>query len=216
MPDPDAERARRKYARLARRYDVSLAVLQPWLSRYRRRAVDSLELRPGETVLDVGAGTGASLELLAAGVGPEGRVVAIEPSEAMLDAARRRVDAAGLRNVEFRHTTAQDAAGLPTADAALFFLTHDIVRSRDAVERVFGSLRPGARVATFGAKEGGPPPVRAVMRRFTARFVTTLEGLDAPWEYLTPRLEDVQIRSLGFDQAYLATGRVVGRAPAGT
>src|SRR5680860_1453257 len=139
MTDPDAERARRKYARLARRYDVSLAVLQPWLSRYRRRAVDSLELRPGETVLDVGAGTGASLELLAAGVGPEGQVVAIEPSEAMLDAARRRADAASLRNVDFRHTTAQDASGLPTADAALFFLTHDIVRSRDDVDRVFAS-----------------------------------------------------------------------------
>ena len=210
MTDPDAERARRKYARLARRYDVSLAMLQPWLSRYRRRAVDSLELRPGDTVLDVGAGTGASLELLAAGVGPEGRVVAIEPSEAMLDVARRRADAAGLRNVEFRHTTAQHAVGLPTAGAALFFLTHDIVRSRDAVERVFALLRPGARVACFGAKEGGPPPVKAVMRRFTARFVTTLEGLDTPWEYVTPRLEDVQIQPLGFDQAYLATGRVAG------
>ena len=207
MPDPDAERARRKYARLARRYDVSLAVLGPWLSRYRRRAVDSLELRPGDTVLDVGAGTGASLELLAAGVGPEGQVVAIEPSEAMLDAARRRAEAVGLRTVDFRHTTAQDATGLPTADAALFFLTHDIVRSPDAIERVFASLRPGSRVACFGAKEGGPPPVRAVMRRFTARFVTTLEGLEAPWEYVTPRLDEVRIQSLGFDQAYLATGR---------
>ena len=208
MTDPDAERAGRKYARLARRYDVSLAVLQPWLSRYRRRAVDSLELQPGDTVLDVGAGTGASLELLAAGVGPDGRVVAIEPSEAMLSAARRRAEAAGLRNVDFQHTTAQEATGLPTADAALFFLTHDIVRSRDALERVFDALRQGARVASFGAKEGGPPPVRAVMRRFTARFVTTLEGLDAPWEYVTPHLEEVRIKSLGFDQAYLATGRV--------
>ena len=210
MTDPDAERARRMYMRLARRYDRSLAVLRPWLSRYRRRAVDSLELRPGDTVLDVGAGTGASLELLAAAVGPEGRVVAIEPTEAMLDAARARVDAAGLGNVEFRHTTAQDATGLPTADAALFFLTHDIVRSRDAIERVFGALRPGARVACFGAKEGGPPRVRAVMRRFAARFVTTLEGLEAPWEYVTPRLEGVRIQRLGFDQAYLATGRVAG------
>ena len=213
MTDPDAERARRKYARLARRYDLSLAVLQPWLSRYRRLAVESLQLRPRDTVLDVGAGTGASLELLAAVVGPDGRVVAIEPSEAMLDAARRRVDAAGLRNVELRHTTAQDVTGLPTADAALFFLTHDIVRSPDAVERVFGALRPGARVACFGAKDGGPPPVRAVMRRFTARFVTTLEGLDAPWTYLTPGLDEVGIRSLGFDQAYLATGVVIGGGP---
>lgn len=63
-------------------------------------AVDALELSPGDTVVEVGCGTGANLPLLAARVGPTGRVVGVDITDAMLERARALVLARGLRNVE--------------------------------------------------------------------------------------------------------------------
>jgi ubiquinone/menaquinone biosynthesis C-methylase UbiE len=59
------------------------------------------EIRSGQRVLEIGAGTGDQTLLLARAVGPGGRVVATDLSEGMLGVARARVQAAGLDNVEF-------------------------------------------------------------------------------------------------------------------
>lgn len=60
------------------------------------------EIRSGQRVLEIGAGTGDQTLLLARAVGPEGHVVATDLSEGMLAIARTRSQAAGIDNVEFR------------------------------------------------------------------------------------------------------------------
>src|SRR6187551_704418 len=55
---------------------------------------------PGERVLDIGCGTGVTTAPYAQAVGPSGHVTGADISRPMLDAARRRVDEAGLTNVE--------------------------------------------------------------------------------------------------------------------
>jgi SAM-dependent methyltransferase len=63
------------------------------------RILDSAHLRPGDTVVDLGAGTG-SLSLPAArSVGPDGKVIAVDSSEACLRALGAAASAAGLENV---------------------------------------------------------------------------------------------------------------------
>ena len=59
----------------------------------RRRAVDRLGLRPGDKVLDVGCGTGRSLDYLQSAVGPTGRVYGIDISAGMLGKAQKACDA---------------------------------------------------------------------------------------------------------------------------
>ena len=59
-------------------------------------------LRPGETVLDLGSGAGFDCLLAARAVGPTGRVIGVDMTEAMLQKARRNAEKAGLANVEFR------------------------------------------------------------------------------------------------------------------
>ncbi len=61
----------------------------------RRRALDLLDPRPGEIVIDVGAGSGVISLELAARVAPGGRVFAVDPSEALLAHARAAARAAG-------------------------------------------------------------------------------------------------------------------------
>jgi SAM-dependent methyltransferase len=64
-------------------------------------------LTGGESVLEIGCGTGALTVPLAAAVGEQGRVVAVDISEPMLGAARQRVGEGGLRNVTLLHGDAQ-------------------------------------------------------------------------------------------------------------
>jgi SAM-dependent methyltransferase len=60
------------------------------------------ELRPGERVVDVGAGAGIDSLIAAKMVGPTGQVVGVDMTPEMLDKARRNAVAAGVSNVEFR------------------------------------------------------------------------------------------------------------------
>ncbi|HEY5764380.1 MAG TPA: methyltransferase domain-containing protein, partial [Rhodocyclaceae bacterium] len=87
MPGPDRLRALALYRRHAPGYDASARRTMP----LRERTIARLGLRSGQTVLDVGAGTGLSFDLLRAGVGDSGQVVGVELSPEMIALARRRV-----------------------------------------------------------------------------------------------------------------------------
>jgi demethylmenaquinone methyltransferase/2-methoxy-6-polyprenyl-1,4-benzoquinol methylase len=63
-------------------------------------AVAALKLRPGDTVVEVGCGTGLNFELLQKAVGPSGKIVGIDISEGMLERARAVVRDRGWQNVE--------------------------------------------------------------------------------------------------------------------
>jgi SAM-dependent methyltransferase len=68
-----------------------------------RMAMDRLDLRSGQQVLDVGCGTGRTTLDLASRVGPEGRALGADLTEVMLDRARQNAARAGLENVTFVH-----------------------------------------------------------------------------------------------------------------
>ena len=84
----------------------------------------SRHVRRGETVLDLGSGTGKICFIAAQVVGPEGRVIGVDMTDAMLDVARRNAPVVagrlGFANVEFRKGRIQDLAlDLEKLDAAL-------------------------------------------------------------------------------------------------
>lgn len=61
------------------------------------------EISPGERVVDVGCGAGIDSLVAAKKVGPEGKVIGVDMTEAMLDKARHAGNEAGFKQVEFRH-----------------------------------------------------------------------------------------------------------------
>jgi protein-L-isoaspartate O-methyltransferase len=87
-----AVRRQAAYAAEAHLYALRTRVFHQW----RRKLVELLPLRSGEVVLDVGCGAGLCFSLVQQRIGPDGRIIAIEPSPSMLTLARQRVA---------RHTT---------------------------------------------------------------------------------------------------------------
>ncbi|MGN6360720.1 MAG: methyltransferase domain-containing protein [Thermomicrobiales bacterium] len=88
----------------------------PFVRRIAAQSLDLLTLAPGQTVLEVGCGSGVFLPLLAREVGPQGRVVGLDHAPAFVAEARARVAAAGLAGVVT--VEAGDAYHLPFPDAA--------------------------------------------------------------------------------------------------
>jgi arsenite methyltransferase len=118
----------------------------------RQRTIALLRLQPGQVVLDVGAGTGLSYELLRNGVGESGRVLAFEQSPEMFQQAQARVARHGWRNVWHANESAETVQLPERADAVLFNYVHDISRTPQAVANIARQLKPGARVALAGMK----------------------------------------------------------------
>lgn len=202
---PDRRVALAQYRARAAVYDLELALLEP----VRRRAIAALALEPGQTVLDVGCGTGLSLELLRAGVGPRGRIVGIEQSPEMLERARERVRRRRWRNVTLLCAPAEEARVACIADAALFHFTHDVLQRPEAVDNVLAHLRPGARVVASGLKWAGRLrwPVNLLVLPAALRSVSSLQGLSAPWTGLARGLDDFEVTSVLLGGAFVARGR---------
>ena len=85
------EQVRAMFDRIARVYDLMNSVMTVGLhQRWRERAADLAELRPGDRALDVATGTGDLAMALERRVGPRGEVVGSDFSEAMLELARAK------------------------------------------------------------------------------------------------------------------------------
>ena len=106
------------------------------------------DLRPGETVLDLGSGGGIDVLLSARRVGPTGRAIGVDMTDEMLELARRNASEAGARNVEFRKGTIE---ALPLDDASVdVVISNCVINLAADKSAVFAEiarvLRPGGRV----------------------------------------------------------------------
>jgi len=106
------------------------------------------EVRPGQTVLDLGSGPGLDSLLAARRVGPSGKVIGVDLCQEMVEKARRNAELLGLSNVEFLNTGIEK---LPVPDGSV-----DVVISNGVfnlcpdkpgvLAETFRVLRPGGRL----------------------------------------------------------------------
>ena len=175
--------------------------------RLREEAVRLLALEPGQSVLDVGCGTGLSFEFLQRYVGPEGRIIGVELSPQMLAKAREKVAGQGWQNVTLIEASAEQAQIPGQVDAVLFFYTHDILQSEPALRNVLSHLKPGGRIATAGGKRASrwwQMPANLMLLTYWP-FVTTTEGAAHPWAKLEAHLGPLDVQEMDFGISYVAS-----------
>jgi len=105
-------------------------------------------VEPGQTVLDLGSGAGLDLILAARAVGPTGRVIGVDMTDAMIERARANVARAGLDNVEIRSGLIEK---LPVADASVdLVISNCVISLSPDKEKTFSEiarvLRPGGEM----------------------------------------------------------------------
>lgn len=176
----------------------------------RERAIDLLDLQPGQTVLDVCCGTGLSLARLRERVGEAGHVYGFDQSPDMLERARHRVVTAGWHNVMLSETSAQALVLPAPVDALLFHYTHDVLRSPSAVERLLAFARPGAAVAIAGIKYFPLwlAPLNIWVYYKNAGYNGAPGELRTPWDRIAPRLDGWRLSTTQCGMGYIASGRV--------
>jgi demethylmenaquinone methyltransferase/2-methoxy-6-polyprenyl-1,4-benzoquinol methylase len=154
------EAARASYNRLSRWYDLIAGSTE---KKYRDWGLEKLSARPGETILEIGFGTGHCLVALAKAVGSTGRVIGLDLSDGMLAITRERLQKEGLTDGVDLHLG--DAAKLDFIEAnrldGIFmsftlelFDNPEIPRVLQECHRV---LKPGGRLAVVSMTKTNPP-----------------------------------------------------------
>ncbi|WP_435335420.1 class I SAM-dependent methyltransferase [Haloarchaeobius sp. TZWWS8] len=162
--------AQQFYGQWAGLYDW-LAQYTPGIGGLRSRAVAALDLERGDTVVEMGCGTGANLPYLRERVGPEGTVVGIDYTRGMLDRAQRLVDRNGWDNVHLVHGDATNVPVEGSVDGVLAsFVVGMLSDPEREVESWFDLVEPDGTVVLVDAALSERPaakPLNVLFRLLT-------------------------------------------------
>lgn len=197
------------WGKLPKLYELScLVTFMGKEEKLRRRAVHKLELRPGETVLDLACGTGLNFPYLEDVVGAEGKIIGVDYSPDMLTAAEKKVKREGWGNVE-----------LIQRDAALLSLGYEvdgvistlgvsaIPNHREALDKAVAPLIQGKKISILDAQ-----PFSGNLAILN-HLVKPLYHYGAEWDYHKNIIEDLgaivgnlDIEWHNFGTIYIASG----------
>ena len=205
------------YRRKAKRYDITsrLYPAPGYPQRgQRRQAVQELRLGRGDTVVDMACGTGLNFSLLEEAVGPEGRIVGVDLTDAMLDQARGRIETNGWSNVSLVHADATEFDFPAGIDAILstYALTQ-VPECREVIAHGAAALSGGGRWAVLDLKvPDSTPRWLAQVGTATVRPFASIDEWIArrPWNAIRTAMQetlvDVSWTELFFGTAFLAAG----------
>jgi len=160
------------------------------------------ELRPGETVLDLGSGGGIDVLLSARRVGPTGRAYGLDMTDEMLALARENQRKAGVTNVEFLKG---EIERIPLPDASIDVIISNCVINLSADKRkvlaeAFRVLKPGGRFAVSDVVVRGAVPEE--IRRSVELWIGCVAGA------LEERTFESLLRASGFTDVEIEPTRV--------
>jgi demethylmenaquinone methyltransferase/2-methoxy-6-polyprenyl-1,4-benzoquinol methylase len=143
-------RVRAVFDSVADNYDLMNDVMSMGIHRlWKRLVIDMANIRPGQQILDLAGGTGDLTRLLAAGTGPQGKVILSDINHAMICKGRARLVDDGIAgNVDFIQANAER---LPFADNSFDCITmgfglRNVTDKQSALDSMYRVLKPGGRL----------------------------------------------------------------------
>lgn len=207
------------YRQHASRYDraVKLFDVFAWmgfnLSAWRKQAISALALTAGDTVVDIGCGTGLNFPLLQQAVTSRGQIIGVDLSDAMLAQARQRVEANRWANVQLVCADAAQYQFPPHVSGVL--ATYALILVPDCgrvVTHACEALAPGGRLVVLDMAWPRYCPLwwRHVLFFLRSYGVTADTLRRRPWETIQRNMEelfpDFSRQRFWFDFFYLAHG----------
>jgi demethylmenaquinone methyltransferase/2-methoxy-6-polyprenyl-1,4-benzoquinol methylase len=215
------------YRKKAKRYDIT-SLLYPvpgyphWAQRL--RAVRGLGLHPGDSVIDIACGTGLNFPLIEEVIGPDGWIVGVDLTDAMLARAQDRIEANGWSNISLVQADAAEFGFPAKANAILstYALTQ-VPECAEVIAHGAAALSGGGRWVVLDVKV--PDNTPAWLARLGTATVRPFAAIDEwimrrPWEAIRAamreELTDLSWTELFFGTAFLAAGsRAAGTSDPG-
>jgi len=199
------------YQKRAKNYDFSANLYYLLGIRefaYRKKAVAALNLERGDTVVEIGCGTGLNFRLLRERVGSEGKIIGVDLTAEMLSEADKRIERQNWTNIE-----------LIQSDAAIYDFpqrTDGIISLIPEYDKIIkkgaAALSTGKRLSVLDFKMPDKWPMWLV-KSFVAvsrPFGVTLDLADRhPWESIDRYLNLKAFKNFYFGSVYLAAGEKV-------
>ena len=211
------ERLIATYRKKAKHYDTTsrLYPVPGYPQKAQRvRAVQALRLRPGDRVVDVACGTGLNFSPIERAIGPEGRIVGVDLTDAMLAQAQHRIETNGWRNVSLVQADAADFDFPTKVDGIVstYALSH-VSECGDVIAHGADALSRRGRwvVLDLKAPDNAPRWLAQLGIAVARRFGSIDEWVARrPWDALRAAMEhelvDLSWTELCFGTAFLAVG----------
>ena len=215
--DPTRQHLIKTYRKKAKHYDITsrLYPVPGYPQRAQRlQAVQALHLRAGDSMIDVACGTGLNFSLIEEVIGPDGRIVGVDLTDAMLAQARQRIEANGWTNVSLVHADAAHFVFPTGIDAILStYALAQVPECAEVIAHGAAALTGGGRWVVLDLKVPDKTPGwltqlgTAVLRHFASIDEWNLRR---PWEAIRAAMQDelvdVSWTELFFGTAFLAAG----------
>lgn len=211
------------YQQRAPRYNLAVRLFDAFawfgfnISGWRKQAISALNLKPGDTVVDIGCGTGLNFPLLSQAVTSNGKIIAVDLSDAMLDQARQAIAANKWTNVQLVCSDAAQFEFPSKVDAVVSAYTLTLVPDCGRViSNAIAALATGGRLVILDMSWPKYCPLwwRHVLFFLRSYGVTADVLRRRPWKIVQKSmkelLQDYSQKQFWFGFFYLACGTAGG------
>lgn len=177
---------------------------------YRKKAAEALNLKPGDTVVEIACGTGLNFSFLQNAIGPTGKIIGIDITDKMLEQARRRIEQNGWTNVELIKSDAAEYVFPEGINGIIStFAITLIPEYEQIIKNGSRALANGGKFAILDFKkpENRPLWLTKLLVFLTKCFGVSLDlSVRHPWETITTCLTPVMFKDLYFGFTYISVG----------
>jgi demethylmenaquinone methyltransferase/2-methoxy-6-polyprenyl-1,4-benzoquinol methylase len=180
---------------------------------YRLLAIKKLSLQRGNSVIELGCGTGLNFPFLMEQIGPEGRLIGVDLTPGMLDIARVRIERSGWKNVELIQS---DVASYDIPDGVNGVFATGLfgyISEYDCVIKAASqSLVPGGHLSILDGKqpENLPSWLFKIVLRLGGPFGYTPEYFNVrPWESVERYFKETSFETRYGGMIYILSGTAI-------